>query len=42
MNFGNLPAEKSSSESAKVVVIPVLYGDPAVEEGRTSLGRMLL
>ena len=38
MNFGNLPAEKSSSESAKVVVIPVLYGDPAVEEGRTSHG----
>jgi len=38
MNFGNLPTEKSSSESAKVVVIPVLYGDPAVEEGRTSLG----
>jgi len=38
MNFGNLPTEKSSSESAKVVVIPVLYGDPAVEEGRTALG----
>ena len=38
MNFGNLPAEKSSSESAKVVIIPVLYGDPAVEEGRTSQG----
>lgn len=38
MNFGNLPAEKSSSESAKVVVIPVLYGDPAVEEDRTSRG----
>ena len=38
MNFGNLPAEKSSCESSKVVVIPVLYGDPAVEEGRTALG----
>ncbi|MDP4291339.1 MAG: arginase family protein [Bacteroidota bacterium] len=38
MNFGNLPAEKCSSESAKVVIIPVLYGDPAVEEGRTSRG----
>jgi len=38
MNFGNLPAEKCSSESAKVVVIPVLYGDPAIGEGRTSLG----
>ena len=38
MNFGNLPAEKCSSESAKVVIIPVLYGDPAVEEGRASLG----
>jgi agmatinase len=38
MNFGNLPAEKSSIENAKVVVIPVLYGDSAVQEGRTAKG----
>jgi agmatinase len=38
MNFGNLPAEYSTCESAKVVVIPVQYGDPASNEGKSSLG----